>query len=158
MKIFNDYTHQLLKHLNENQVQYLIVGGYAVNFHGYRRTTGDIDLWIKPDNGSNKDSIIQSFRNLQVDESTLENLKDLDFTKPVVFMDGEEPFKIDFMTYISGVNFEEAWKQKTVAEFEGLAIPFVDLNHLLISKITSNRPQDKMDVEKLQQIQQLKKK
>jgi predicted nucleotidyltransferase len=50
MNIFDDYTHNLLKELNNNKVEYIVVGGYAVNYHGYRRTTGDIDLWIKPEN------------------------------------------------------------------------------------------------------------
>lgn len=50
MNVFDEYTFNLLNELNKNEVEYLVVGGYAVNFHGYRRTTGDIDLWIKPDN------------------------------------------------------------------------------------------------------------
>jgi len=49
--------------LNKNNVRYIVVGGYAVNFHGYRRTTGDIDLWIKPDNGENKKAILKSLKN-----------------------------------------------------------------------------------------------
>ncbi len=158
MNIFDDYTHNLLNELNKNKVEYLVVGGYAVNFHGYRRTTGDIDLWIKPENNTNKNNIIQSLRNLLVEENILEQLNALDFSKPIVFIDGEEPFKIDFMTFISGVDFNDAWKQKTVTILEGIPIPFIHLQHLIISKISTGRVQDKLDVEKLQQIQELKKK
>jgi len=158
MNIFDDYTHNLLNELNKNNVEYLVVGGYAVNFHGYRRTTGDIDLWIKPENEANKKNIIQSLRNLFVEENILEQLNALDFSKPIVFIDGEEPFKIDFMTFISGVDFSDAWKQKTVTILEGIPIPFIHLQHLIISKISTGRAQDKLDVEKLQQIQELKKK
>jgi predicted nucleotidyltransferase len=156
MNVFDTYTHQLLNQLNLQQVQYLVVGGYAVNYHGYRRTTGDIDLWIKPENKVNKEAILKSFRNLNVDKDSLTRLAALDFTKPIVFIDGEEPFKIDFMTHISGVSFEEAWQKKLIAKLEGLEVPFIHLNHLILSKIASGRPQDKIDVDKLQQIQQLK--
>ncbi len=158
MNIFDEYTHDLLKELNKNKVEYIVVGGYAVNFHGYRRTTGDIDLWIKPENGINKNNIIQSLRNLKVEENILDQLKALDFCKPVVFIDGEEPCKIDFMTYISGVDFNEAWPQKTTSILDGIPIPFIHLKHLIISKITTGRPQDKIDVEQLQKIQALKNK
>ena len=158
MNIFDDYTHNLLNELNKNNVEYIVVGGYAVNFHGYRRTTGDIDLWIRPENGINKNNIIQSLRNLKVEETILDQLKALDFSKPIVFIDGEEPFKIDFMTYISGVDFNEAWQQKMITTLDDTPIPFIHLKHLIISKITTGRPQDKIDVEQLQKIQAIKNK
>ena len=80
MQIFDNYTRNLLSQLNSNVVQYLVVGGYAVNYHGYRRTTGDIDLWIKPENNKNKLGIIESLRSLQVKEDSLAMLNELDFT------------------------------------------------------------------------------
>jgi len=158
MNIFDDYTRDLLEQLNSNKVQYIVVGGYAVNFHGYRRTTGDIDLWIKPDNGINKSKIIDSLNKLGVEKITLEELAKMDFSKPLVFIDGEEPYKIDFMTSVSGVKFEEAWEQKIIAEIDGLSIPFIHLNHLVISKITTGRHKDKEDIEQLQRIRQIKNK
>ncbi len=77
MNIFDTYTHNLLNELNHNNVEYIVVGGYAVNFHGYRRTTGDIDLWIKPDNTINKKNIIKSLRNLKVEEDVLSKINSL---------------------------------------------------------------------------------
>ena len=158
MNIFDNYIHSLLSELNSQEVQYLIVGGYAVNFHGFRRTTGDIDLWVKPDNGENKKRLLDCLRNLSVSEKKLKQLDKLDFTKPHVFVDGEEPFKIDFLTKISNVNFEEAWEKRIIAELDGLYIPFLHLNDLVRSKFSTGRPQDKIDIETLQKIQQLKKK
>jgi hypothetical protein len=76
---------------------------------------------------------------------------------PTVFVDGKEPYKIDFMTRISGVNFEEAWDKKIIAELDGLKIPFIHLHHLILSKISNNRTKDKLDVEELQKIQALRK-
>ena len=156
MNIFDDYTKQLLLALNSNNVQYLIVGGYAVNYHGYRRTTGDIDLWIKPSD-ANKEKVISSLKSLLVNTDVLIELTKMDFTKPLVFIDGEEPFKIDFMTYVSGVEFEEAWSQKIDENFDGIAVQFIHFDHLIISKFTTGRAKDKLDIEELQKIKKMKK-
>ena len=158
MNVFDSYTANLLNEFKKKKVAYIVVGGYAVNYHGYRRTTGDIDLWIKPENGINKQNIIKCLQNLGVEKPVLDQLNKLDFTRPVFFIDGEEPFKIDFMTHISGVQFDDAWKQKKIASLDDIDIPFIHLNHLILSKITTGRPQDKIDIEKLQKIQELKNK
>lgn len=155
MNIFDSYTHKVLSTLLKHNVQFIVVGGYAVNYHGYKRTTGDIDLLLKPDNGENKTKLINSLRELEIDEETLSALSNLDFEKPQVFMDGEEPFKIDFLTKISGVEFDDAWKLKEEANYDNLTIPFLSYNHLILSKITSTRGKDKIDVEELQKIKKL---
>lgn len=155
MNIFDSYTHKVLFTLLKHNVQFIVVGGYAVNYHGYKRTTGDIDLLLKPDNGENKSKVISSLRELEIDEETLSALNNLDFEKPQVFMDGEEPFKIDFLTQISGVKFEDAWKLKIEAIYDNLNIPFLSYNHLILSKITSTRGKDKIDIEELQKIKKL---
>ena len=140
MTLANNFEEILIA-FNKHKVEYIIAGGYAVIFHGYGRTTGDLDLWIKPENKINKDKIIQSLRNLNVNEDTLIQLNSLGFTTPIMFIDGEEPFKIDFMTSISGVDFNEAWGQKINAMLDGILIPFINLNHLIISKITTGLQQ-----------------
>ncbi|NDC31053.1 MAG: hypothetical protein EBZ58_09000 [Bacteroidetes bacterium] len=157
MNIFDTYTHDLLHQLNLNEVPYIVVGGYAVNYHGYRRTTGDIDIWIKPSNENSKTQLLIALKNLGITEDKLQKLSEIDFTLPTVFVDGKEPYKIDFMTRISGVNFEEAWDKKIIAELDGLKIPFIHLHHLILSKISNNRTKDKLDVEELQKIQELRK-
>lgn len=156
MNIFDSYTHDVLTKCIKHKVQFLVVGGYAVNFYGFRRTTGDIDLWIKPDN-ENKLQIIQVLNDLGIEKSVINQIEKMDFTKHIVFSDGEEPFKIDFMTYISGVNFDEADSKKNMAEIDALNIPFIHLNHLVISKIGTGRPKDSMDVQELQKIDDIRK-
>jgi predicted nucleotidyltransferase len=158
MNIFDDYTRSLLDELNKEKVQYIVVGGYAVNYYGFRRTTGDIDLWIKPENNKNKKRIIQSLQNLGVEKNILSQIDDLDFTKPIIFIDGEDPYKIDFMTFVNGVKFDDAWKQKIIASFDGIDIPFIHLKHLILTKMTTGRAKDKIDIEELQKIEKLKKK
>ena len=157
MNIFDTYTHDLLHQLNLNEVPYIVVGGYAVNYHGYRRTTGDIDIWIKPSNENSKTQLLIALKNLGITEDKLQKLSEIDFTLPTVFVDGKEPYKIDFMTRISGVNFDDAWDKKIIAELDGLKIPFIHLHHLILSKISNNRTKDKLDVEELQKIQELRK-
>lgn len=155
MNIFDNYTHKVLSTLLKHNVKFIVVGGYAVNYHGYKRTTGDIDLLLKPDNQENKSKLILAFRELGIDEEALSAINQLDFEKPQVFMDGEEPFKIDFLTKISGVEFDDAWKLKIEATYDTLTIPFLSYNHLILSKITSTRGKDKIDVEELQKIKKL---
>jgi len=157
MNVFDKYTFTLLEELNKQKIEYLVVGGYAVNYYGFRRTTGDIDLWIKPDNGENKQRILLSLTNLGISNDIIVRLQEKDFTTPIVFVDGKEPYKIDFMTHISGVIFDEAWNQKIIANIDGLDIPFIQFNHLILSKISNNRPKDKIDIDELQKIQKLKK-
>ena len=157
MNILDAYSKKVINALNFNHVEYLIVGGYAVNYYGYKRTTGDIDIWIKPENTINKQFLIQALLELDIDEESIEYLKGLDFTKPVVFMDGDDPFKIDFMTHLAGkVSFEEAYKLKTIQFYDEVQLPFIHYKHLIESKITSNRLKDKLDIETLQKINQNK--
>lgn len=156
MSVLDSYTSEGLQALNNAGVEYLVVGGYAVNFHGYRRTTGDMDIWLRPGN-DNRDKLIEAFRSLKVDPKTLKELGQLDFKKPVVFTDGEEPYKLDFRTALPGVKFEKAFSEAMVTTMDDLDVPFISLDNLLLTKQGSKRPQDRMDTEQLQKIQRLKK-
>lgn len=157
MNILDSYTHSVLEELIKQKVEFVVIGGYAVNFHGYRRPTGDIDLLIKPDNGENKTRLLSALRNLGITESVLESLNKLDFEKAQVFRDGDEPFRIDFLTKVSGVKFDEAWKEKQTIEIDGLTINFLHIKHLIATKITTGRPKDIIDIDELQKIQKYKK-
>ncbi len=153
MNILDNYTKLVLQTFNNHKVEYLVVGGYAVNFYGYRRTTGDIDIWMKPDNGINKSKILNALSSLGIDDDSIDYLKNLNFTTPIVFSDGEVPFKIDFMTFLAGkIDFELAYQAKINAKFDEVDIPFINYRDLITSKITSDRLKDKLDVETLQNI------
>lgn len=156
MNIFDPYTHATLTQLSKAGVKYIVVGGYAVNYYGYRRTTGDIDLWIAPENGENKARLLAALAELGIDKDGIALVNGLDFTGPILFSDGEEPFKIDFMTRIDGVEFHSAWERSQEEVIDGIALRFIHLKDLIVNKMTSNRNRDKDDVETLQKIQQLK--
>ena len=102
MIIFLEPHKSFLKKLVGGNVDFILVGGYAVNYYGYTRTTGDIDLWLKPDN-DNRDRLISVLIKEGFSKAGINKIQSLDFTSMVAFHSGELPFKIDFMTHISGL-------------------------------------------------------
>jgi len=151
MNIFHDDHLEIIKELLENQVSFLLIGGYAVIFHGYNRTTGDMDLWLEPTN-QNKDKFINALEKLGFEPDDLEKLAEMDFTKHLTFSTGEEPQKIDFITLINQVSFEIANDNKVMANFEGMKIPVINADELILSKRNTGRKKDEADVEELQKI------
>ena len=144
-------SHQIwLKKLLAANVDFIIVGGYSVIFHGYKRTTGDIDVWLKPTN-QNKEKLLSVLAE-EFDEDDVKQIATLDFTKHMVFSIGDEPEKIDFLTYINQVSYDEAEALKIIADIDDLKIPFIHLNHLVLSKFNTGRLKDKADIEMLQKI------
>jgi predicted nucleotidyltransferase len=157
MNLFIELHQQLIKAMLDNGVDFIVIGGYSVIFHGYQRTTGDIDIWLKPDN-DNKKKLINVLKYFSIPDDYLDEISTQDFAKHLVFSLGEEPEKIDFITRINLVAFDDANKMKVIADMDGIPIPFLHLNHLILSKINTGRLKDAADIEKLQQIQQAKEK
>ena len=156
MNIFLEEHHQLIADMLAHDVAFILIGGYAVNFHGYNRTTGDLDVWLKPDN-NNKIKIIECLAKYEFEEAMLQQISEFDFTHALVFSYGEPPYKTDFLTKVSGVSFEEADKEKIIFEHEGMLIPFIHLNHLVLTKMGTGRGKDKVDIEYLQNVASKKK-
>ena len=152
MNIFFEEHRKVIADMLDEGVSFILIGGYAVNYHGYNRTTGDMDIWLKPDN-DNKARVVVALKKSDIDPEDIQEILKLDFTHALVFSAWENPYKIDFLTRVSGVTFEEADEGKIVADIEGLLIPVINLNHLVLTKMTTGRTQDKNDIEKLQQVQ-----
>ncbi len=140
---------EILSHLIENQVEFLLIGGYAVIYHGYNRTTVDMDVWLNPTN-ENRDKIIDALTISGFEPEDLETLSRMDFTKHFAFNIGIEPQRIDFITYINHVSFEEAYQNKAIYSFENMQIPVINMRELILSKINTGRKKDEADVEELQ--------
>jgi hypothetical protein len=151
MNLFLDRHHQVLSLLIKHQVDFIVIGGYSVIYHGYARTTGDVDIWIRPDN-LNKEKLLYVLAELNLSDESVQHASSFDFTKPLVFHIWQAPEKVDFLTHITGVNYEEADQQRIIAEIDGLLIPFLHFNHLILSKMTTGRSKDKTDIEELQKI------
>ncbi len=148
---------EFLIRLLSAQIEFILIGGYAVNYHGYNRYTGDMDVWLRPDN-QNRDRLLDMLWNEGFQNELIDQLRAFNFSEPMVFHIGEPPKRIDFLTVISNVNFTDAWEQKQLLPLENVFVPVLHLQHLILSKIANNRSRDKTDVEELQKIEQLRKK
>ena len=157
MKFLHPSFIEVLHTLIKCDVDFLLIGGYAVNYHGYGRPTGDLDIWIRPDD-DNKQKCLKAFEGLKYNSESIDAVRKLNFGKPAVFFVGEEPLRIDFLTAVNLINFEDAWKKKNILSIQDLRIPVVDYHHLVLTKISTGRTRDKLDLEELQKINQKKKK
>lgn len=145
MKLHKD-LREFIALLNSHKVDYLIVGGHAVAFHGYPRFTGDTDFLVRP-TAENAQHLIRAldafgFGGIGLDAST--------FTQPdKVVQLGRPPNRIDLLTSISGVDFKKAWEGRVDAELDGLPVCFLGRAALLQNKRATGRTKDLDDVEKL---------
>ena len=140
-----DYKEMLLL-LTESNVDFILVGAYALAAHGYPRSTGDIDIWINPipENAEKVYECLVKFG------APLFDLKPEDLcVTGNVFQIGIAPRRIDILTGISGVKFQDAKKDLIKVEMEGIRLPFLSFNHLLINKETSGRDKDIIDLKRL---------
>jgi predicted nucleotidyltransferase len=132
--------------LNNHKVDYMIVGGYAMAFHGRPRYTGDLDIWIdiSESNALKMISVLSDFG-----FSSLLFGKEDFLKKNIINQIGYPPLRIDILTSIDGVDFKEAAIHKKTIEVDNLEIPFIGLNQLIENKRASNRAQDIADIESL---------
>ena len=155
MNIFIENHQKLLRSLINHNVNFLLIGGYAVIYHGYKRSTGDMDLWIEPNN-DNKLNLIKVLKEFEFSKDGISYISQLDFTKHIAFHFWEEPERVDCLTRVSNLEFEEAFGQKITGDIEGIPVPIIHYNHLIMSKITSDRLKDRADVEELQKVNKYK--
>ena len=137
---------EFLKSLNANGVKYLLIGGYAVGYHGYPRATNDIDIFVAKDL-ENAERLVKSLADFGFGTSQLSTEL---FTeeKSVVRM-GVEPVKIEIANFISGVEFKEAYRDKIVGVIDEVEIDLISLHYLKINKKASGRYKDLNDLEHL---------
>ncbi len=147
------YTeHQLvLQKMLDKKLDFILIGGYAVNYYGYNRVTGDMDVWVKPDN-ENKKVLLTALLELGYDEKGISIIGNWDFTKPQSFHVGNPPERTDFMTFISGVKYDTAKQNSISANIDGLKFSIIHLSNLIENKKASGRLKDLTDVEHLQKI------
>jgi predicted nucleotidyltransferase len=144
-KDFEDF----IKLLNDHDVQYMVVGGYALGFHGKPRYTGDLDIWIgiSEDNAGKLIRVINDFG-----MASLGFTKE-DFLRPgFVTQIGYPPLRIDILNAIDGIGFEEAYQNKQTITEDDLVIAYIGLNDLLANKIASGRKRDIDDIKAIKKI------
>jgi hypothetical protein len=127
-------------------VQYVIVGGYAFAIHAEPRFTKDLDVFIKPDS-ENADKLVRVLK--QFGFESIELKIDDFIEEDQVIQLGYPPLRIDILTGISGVDFEEAWKNRVEGEYDGQIAYFIGKNELRKNKLATGRASDLQDAEKL---------
>lgn len=136
---------EFLKLLNSNKVEYLVVGGYAVNYYGYPRATADLDIWIAihPDNSRRLTDVVQQFGFASVESTT--------FLEPrKVIRMGVPPVRLEILTSISGVEFQECYGRRVETDWDGVRVPLIGLPDLKRNKRAAGRLKDRLDLEQLE--------
>ena len=137
---------EFLKLLNSKEVEYLVIGGYAVGYYGYVRATADMDIWIAPTrvNAAKAVSVIRDF-GFDTPELSVELL----LTPGNVIRMGVPPFRIELLTTPSGVQFDECYRERVVDKLGDVPVPFISLKHLKINKQAAGRRKDLLDLDNL---------
>ena len=154
--MLNDELLRFWKTLHEHQVRYIMVGGFATRFHGFNRSTDDLDMWLE-DTVENRKNLRTSFSELGYgDYSSLETMP---------FVPGWTSFyigggiELDIMTTMKGLenlSFSECLNMASIADLEGIEVPFLHINHLIENKKIVNRPKDQVDVIELEKIRKIR--
>jgi len=137
---------ELLKFLNLNSVEYLLIGGYAVAIHGYIRATNDLDIWVRvsPENAG---KIERALREFGFAATVLSS--DLFLIANNVIRMGVPPIRIEILTSISGVEFESCYSEREIIRIDELDVPVISLARLRENKAASGRAKDLADLESL---------
>jgi hypothetical protein len=145
--MFNPDFKEFIESLNANHVRYLVIGGYAVAFHGHPRYTKDLDIWVER-NRENAQALLHALA--QFGMGSL-GLTEDDFLEPdQVVQLGYPPNRIDILSSVSGVNFVDCYPQHVTTSLEGVEVNFIDLENLKKNKKASGRMQDLADLENLE--------
>lgn len=145
--IFNEHFREFIQALNEHEVEYVLVGGMAVILHGYVRGTGDMDVWVNKTK-ENYSRLKKAYRQfgMPLFDMTEENFLGEQYD---VFGIGVQPVKIEVMTNVKGLLFDETYAMAQTYDEDGLKIKFIHINHLIQAKKASGRFRDLDDIEQL---------
>lgn len=141
--MLNPDFRDMLSCLKNAEVEFIVVGAYALAAHGRPRATGDIDIWVwnSPENAQKVISALEEFG------APLSNLSVEDFTTPDLIVQlGVEPSRIDLLTGVDGLDFSEAWRNKLVVTLDGLEIYVLSRDDLLKNKLAAGRAKDQGDI------------
>ena len=137
---------EFLKLLNAHKVEYLLIGGYAVGYHGYPRATADMDIWIAM-HPANAERIVAVLKEFGFEPPELS--PELFLKEWQIIRLGVPPVRIELATTISGVNFNECYAKRVQGVIDGVNVNLISINHLKINKKAAGRHQDLADLENL---------
>jgi hypothetical protein len=142
----NKDWREFIELLNSNRVEYVVVGAFAVAWYGYPRFTADLDILIKPDS-INAARMLEALQQFGFGALGIE-AGDLTAAGQVIQL-GVKPNRIDILTSISGVRFEEAWRDRMEGSLDGIPVTFIGRDALIRNKESTGRAKDKGDAEEL---------
>lgn len=155
MDVLDEEFIRFWRILNNHHVRYIMVGGIATRFHGFNRTTDDVDIWID-DTLVNRQNLRKAFMELGYgDHATIETMQ---------FIPGWTSFnaagvELAIMTEMKGIeteSFQDCFEKASIANLEGVLVPFLHINHLIANKKAVNRPKDQLDVIQLEKINKIR--
>ena len=141
----NPHYKELLQLLNESEVEYMIVGGFAVMKYGEPRYTKDLDLWVN-NSAINSARLVAALRKFGAPLDHDNITSDTFAGQRVVYQIGVAPIRIDILTEVTGVDFGKAWKNKVSSTFFGVPVHFISLDDLLANKRALGRSSDLRDL------------
>lgn len=145
--MLNQDFKEFVQSLNENNARYLVIGGYAVAFHGYPRYTKDLDVWVE----SSQENAMRIVKALEQFGFASLGLQAEDFLVPdQVIQLGFPPNRIDILTSVEGVAFQGCYASRVQVVLDGIRVNFIDLENLKKNKRAVGRAQDLADLEKLE--------
>jgi hypothetical protein len=137
---------EFIECLNSNRVDYLVVGALAVSWHGFARYSADVDFLVRPTE-PNAQRLLKAIRDFGFGSLDIQ-LQDLTAPGKVIQL-GFEPNRIDLMTSVTGVSFDEAWQTRSSGRLDGIPVDFIGRTALLLNKESTGRAKDRIDAEEL---------
>jgi len=137
---------EFFRWLNQHEVEYLLVGGYAVGYHGYPRATMDIDVWIAPTT-ENAQRVVAALESFGFGSEVL--VPELFLQRDKIFRMGLPPMRIEILTSISGVEFVDVYAERIEDELDGVPVKLINLHYLKLNKKAAARAKDLADLEEL---------
>lgn len=140
------------KYLSENNVNYLTIGGFAVNIYGYGRNTGDIDIFIE-DTIVNREHLRNAIKQMGLGD--YESISTMQFIPGWTDFTLNFNFRLDIMTSVKGLedqSFSTLLEKANIIDIKGIPVFFIDYKNLIIAKKAANRPKDLLDIEELEKL------
>jgi hypothetical protein len=156
MDILDDELLKFWRGLNNHQVRYIMVGGFATRFHGFNRSTDDLDLWLE-DTLQNRKNLRASF--IELGYGDFPSLETMEFTPGWTSFYIGNVIELDIMTKMKGLEhhtFDECINIASIADLDAILVPFLHINQLIVNKKAVNRPKDQIDVLELEKIKKLR--
>jgi hypothetical protein len=155
--IFDEEILKFWKALQLHKVKYIMIGGYAMNLHGYQRFTGDLDIWIE-DTTQNRKNLRETFVYCGMGDYPI--IAEMQFVPGLTEFRLNNGLTLDILTEMRGLenySFSECLQMASIADIEDVSVPFLHINQLIANKRVIDRPKDKIDVLALEEIKKLRK-